>query len=333
VFGRQLGIDLGTANVLVFVRGQGIVIKEPSVVAISTVDNRIEAVGDAANQMLGRTPGSIQVIRPMRSGVIADYVVTEAMLRYFIHRVCGRVRLWKPEVMVSVPCGVTSVERRAVTDAAYSAGAREVYLIEEPLAAAIGANVPINYPSGNMIVNIGGGTTEVAVISLNGIVVQRSERVGGNRIDEAISAYIRRRHNLNIGDHMAEEVKIEVGSALPLETTLRTEVRGRDQILGLPKTVTVTSDEITEAIAEPLEQIVNTVKFVLERTPPELSSDILDKGLVMTGGTSMLRHLDRLLADVTGIPCHVAERPLECVALGTGLALENLHLLKRSLGR
>lgn len=332
-FFRQIGIDLGTANVLVFLRGKGIVINEPSVVAISTVDNRIEAVGDDASQMLGRTPGTIQVIRPMRSGVIADYVVTEAMLRYFITKVCGRLRLWKPEVMISVPCGVTSVERRAVTDAALQAGAREVYLIHEPLAAAIGANVPISYPSGNMIVNIGGGTTEVAVISLNGIVVSRSERVGGNRIDDAITSYIKRRYNLIIGEHMAEEVKIEVGSALPLEVPMRVDVRGRDQVMGLPKTVSVSSDEVTDAISEPLEQIVAAVKHVLEQTPPELASDIIDKGMVMTGGTSLLRNLDRLLTNVTGIPCHVAERPLDCVALGTGLALENLDVLRKSLGR
>ena len=332
-FSRQIGIDLGTANVLVFVRGKGIVINEPSVVAISTTDNRIANVGDAASQMLGRTPGTIQVIRPMRSGVIADYVVTEAMLRYFIQKVCGRFPLWKPEVMVSVPCGVTSVERRAVTDAALQAGAREVHLIDEPLAAAIGANVPISYPSGNMIVNIGGGTTEVAVISLNGIVVAKSERVGGNRIDDAIAAYIKRKYNLIIGEHMAEEVKIEVGSALPLHTPIKGEVRGRDQVAGLPKTVAVSSDEITDAITEPLEQIVLAVKHVLEQTPPELSSDIIDKGMVMTGGTSLLRNLDRLLTQVTGIPCHVAERPLDCVALGTGLALENLDILRKSLRR
>lgn len=329
----KIGIDLGTANVLVFVQGQGITVREPSVVAIDAED-RIIAVGNEAKEMLGRTPGSITTIRPMRDGVIADYVVTEAMLRYFIKKgTAGKISFGRPDVLVSVPAGSTSVEKRYVLDAARQAGAGKAYLIEEPMAAAIGAELPISGPSGNMIVNIGGGTTEVAVISLNGIVVQRSERVGGNRIDEAIGAYIRRRYNLNIGDHMAEEVKIGVGSALPLAETLRHEVRGRDQILGLPRTVTVTSDEITEAIAEPLEQIVSTVKYVLERTPPELSSDIIDKGLVMTGGTSMLRHLDRLLSTVTGIPCHVAERPLDCVALGTGLALENLHILKKSLGR
>jgi len=331
LFTPQIGIDLGTANVLVFVRGRGIVINEPSVVAISTIDHRIEAVGDDAWQMLGRAPDTIQVVRPMRDGVIADYVVTEAMLRYFISKVCGRLRFFKPEVMMAVPTGVTSVQRRAVHDAAISAGARVVYLIQEPLAAAIGANVPISYPSGNLIVNVGGGTTEVAVISLNDIVVWHSEPVGGNRIDDAIQAYIKRKYNLLIGDRMAEEVKIEVGSALPLEQPLRVDVRGRDQVAGLPKTVTVTSEEITEAIGEPLQQIVATVRAVLEGTPPELASDIIDKGMVMTGGGSLLRNLDRLLTQATGIPCHVAEQPLTCVAIGTGLALEHLDVLRKSL--
>lgn len=330
---RQIGIDLGTANVVVFVRGRGIVINEPSVVAISTADSRVEAVGDDAWQMLGRTPGSIQVIRPMRDGVIADYVVTEAMLRYFITKVCGKFRLIRPEVMISVPAGVTSVERRAVIDAALSAGARVVYLIQEPLAAAIGAAVPISHPSGNLIVNIGGGTTEVAVLSLNDIVVCRSERVGGNRIDDAIVAYVKRKYNLIIGDRMAEDVKIEVGSALPLDAPLKVDVRGRDQVAGLPKTITVSSNEITEAIMEPLEQIVAAVRDVLQETPPELASDIIDKGMVMTGGGSMLRNVDRLLTQVTGIPCHVADQPLNCVAIGTGLALEHLDLLKKSLLR
>lgn len=330
---RQIGIDLGTANVVVFVRGRGIVINEPSVVAVSTADSRIEAVGDDAWQMLGRTPGSIQVIRPMRDGVIADYVVTEAMLRYFITKVCGKFRLIRPEVMISVPAGVTSVERRAVIDAALSAGARVVYLIQEPLAAAIGAAVPISHPSGNLIVNIGGGTTEVAVLSLNDIVVCRSERVGGNRIDDAIVAYVKRKYNLIIGDRMAEDVKIEVGSALPLDAPLKVDVRGRDQVAGLPKTITVSSNEITEAIMEPLEQIVAAVRDVLQETPPELASDIIDKGMVMTGGGSMLRNVDRLLTQVTGIPCHVADQPLNCVAIGTGLALEHLDLLKKSLLR
>ena len=330
---RRIGIDLGTANILIYERGRGIVVDEPAVVALSNRDNTVVAVGRDAREMLGRTPSNISVIRPMRDGVIADYIITEAMLQHFIQRVLGRINVVRPEVIVCVPAGVTSVERRAVTDAALQAGAREVYLIQEPLAAAIGANVPISYPSGNMIVNIGGGTTEVAVISLNGIVVHQSARVGGNKIDDAIAAYVKRKHNLIIGDHMAEEVKIEVGSALPLDVPLRVDVRGRDQVAGLPKTVTITSDEVTEAISEPLDQIVAAVKHVLEQTPPELASDIIDKGMVMTGGTSLLRNLDRLLTNVTGIPCHVAERPLDCVALGTGLALENLDILKKSLAR
>jgi|DewCreStandDraft_5_1066085.scaffolds.fasta_scaffold00868_17 rod shape-determining protein MreB len=333
MFGKQIGIDLGTANVLVYVRGRGIVINEPSVVAISTTDNRIEAVGDDARQMLGRTPGTINVVRPMRNGVIADYVITEAMLRYFINKVCGPPwrRLVKPDVVVSVPAGVTDVERRAVHDAARAAGARQASLIPEPLAAAIGANVPISSPSGNLIVNIGGGTTEVAVISLNDIVVVNSVRVGGNKIDDAIATYIKKKYNLMIGERTAEEVKIEVGSALPLDPPLTVEVRGRDQVMGLPRTITVTSDEITEAIAEPVEQIVQAVKDVLEVTPPELASDIIDKGMVMTGGGSLLRNLDKLLTQVTDIPCHVAEHPLTCVAIGTGMALEHFHVLKKSM--
>ena len=331
MFGRQLGIDLGTANVLVFVKGRGIVINEPSVVAISTVDNRIEAVGDAANQMLGRTPGSIQVIRPMRSGVIADYVVTEAMLRYFIHKVCGRFRLWKPDVMVSVPCGVTSVERRAVTDAAFSAGAREVYLIEEPLAAAIGANVPINFPSGNMIVNIGGGTAEIAVISLSEIVVSKSHRVGGNRFDEAIALYIRRKYNLMIGDRTAEQVKIEIGSALPLEEELTMSVKGRDMIAGLPREVKITSTEITEGLEVPLRNLTDAIRSVLEQTPPELSADIIDKGIVVSGGGALLRNIDRLITTVTGVAAHIAPDPLSCVAKGTGIALDHFDQFAKSM--
>ncbi len=308
LFSRQIGIDLGTANVLVFVRGQGIVINEPSVVAITTNDNRIQAVGDQASQMLGRTPGSIQVIRPMRSGVIADYVVTEAMLRYFIAKVCGRFRMWKPEVMVSVPCGRD--ERRAPGGDRRlrpAGGAREVYLIQEPLAAAIRANVPISYPSGNMIVNIGGGTTEVAVISLNGIVVSQSERVGGNRIDDAITAYIKRKYNLIIGDHMAEEIKIEVGSALLLDTALTVDVRGRDQVAGLPQD----GDGDVHGDHRGHRRAGGADPGRGQERPgtyaPELSSDIIDKGMVMTGGTSLLRNLDQLLTNVTGIPCHVVE--------------------------
>ena len=324
----KIGIDLGTANVLVYVKGKGIVIQEPSVVAVSD-DNRIVAVGEEAREMIGRTPGNIQAIRPMKDGVIADYVITEAMLRYFIKK-AGR-SLTKPDVMISVPSGVTSVEKRAVRDAALKAGAREAYLIEEPLAAAIGANVPISGPSGNLIIDIGGGTAEIAVIALGGIVVSNSVRVGGNRFDEAIATYIRKKYNLMIGERTAEEVKIQIGTALPLERELHMEVRGRDLIAGLPRTIPITSSEVMEAIEQPLQQVVSAVRQVLEETPPELSSDIIDKGMVMTGGGSLLRNIDKLLTQVTGVPCHVAENPLNCVALGTGLALEHFDFFRKSL--
>ncbi|MBC7232207.1 MAG: rod shape-determining protein [Chloroflexi bacterium] len=328
---KQIGIDLGTVNVLVFVRGKGIVLREPSVVAISTNDSRIVAVGEEARQMLGRTPETIEVMRPMRGGVIADYVVTEAMLRYFIAKVCGRFRLFRPEVMISVPVGVTSVESRAVRDAAIQAGAKVAYLIPEPLAAALGADMPIHTPTGNMVVNIGGGVSEAAVIAVNGIVVANSVRVGGIKTDEAIATYIRRKYNLLVGDQTAEEIKIRIGSALPLEEELTMEVRGRDQVTGLPKTITITSGEITEAIVEPLAAIAASVKAVLEKTPPELASDIIDRGIVMTGGGSLLRNVDRYLTRETGVPCHVAEDPLACVAIGAGKALEQYNILKRSL--
>jgi rod shape-determining protein MreB and related proteins len=331
MFARQIGVDLGTVNVLVYAKGRGIVLNEPSVVAISVNDNKIAAIGRDALAMLGRTPGSLEVRRPMRSGVIADYMVTEAMLRYFIGKVCGRVAFVRPEVMVSVPTGVTSVESRAVHDAAIQAGARAAYLIPEPLAAAIGAKVPIQQPSGNMIVNIGGGTTEAAVISLNGIVVSSSMRVGGINLDEAIAAYIKRKYNLAVGERTAEEVKIQIGSALPLEQEMTMEVRGRDVVAGLPRTITLTSGEATEAMADALQVIVNTVKGVLEKTPPELSSDVIDKGIVMTGGTSLLRNLDALMTREAGIPCHLAEDPLTCVANGAGLALEHYAILRRNL--
>lgn len=331
MFARQIGIDLGTVNVLVYVRGKGIVLNEPSVVAISNNDGRPVAIGNEAREMLGRTPGTIEVIRPMRDGVIADYRVTEAMLRYFISRVCGRIQIFRPEVMICVPTGVTSVESRAVHDAAIQAGARVAYLMPEPLAAAIGAKVPIAQPSGNMIVDIGGGTTEAAVISLNGIVVSASTRVGGNKIDEAIAAYLKRKYNLIVGDRTSEEIKIAIGSALPLEKELSMEVRGRDQVAGLPKTIQVTSGEVTEAISEIMQAIVMTVKDVLEQTPPELSSDIIDKGMVMTGGGALLRNIDALFTRETGVPCHVADEPLHCVAIGAGLALEHYDILKRTM--
>ena len=327
----KIGIDLGTANVLVYVKGRGIVIQEPSVVAVSE-DNRIVAVGEEAREMIGRTPGNITAIRPMKDGVIADYVITEAMLRYFIGRATrGSFGFSKPEVMISVPAGVTSVEKRAVRDAALKAGAREAYLIEEPLAAAIGANVPISSPSGNMVIDIGGGTTEIAVISLGGIVVSQSLRIGGNRFDESIASYIRKKYNLMVGERTAEDVKIQIGTALPLERELQTEVRGRDLIAGLPRTIPITSSEVMEAIELPLQSVVTAVRQVLEQTPPELSSDIIDKGMVMSGGGALLRSFDRLLTQVTGVPCHVAENPLNCVAMGTGLALEHFDFFKKSL--
>ena len=328
---KHIGIDLGTANVLVFVKGRGIVIREPSVVAISTKDGRVRAVGSAAYEMLGRTPENIEVVRPMRDGVIADYVVTQEMLRHFITRASGRFQMSKPEVMICIPAGVTDVETRAVRDAALQAGARRAYLIREPLAAAIGAHIPVADPSGNLVIDIGGGTTEVAVISLNGIVVSNSIRVGGNKFDDAIAAYIKRRYNLMVGERTAEEVKISIGSAMPLEEDLVMEVRGRDQVAGLPRTVTVRSSEITEAITEPLESIIGAVRQVLEVTPPELSSDVIDKGMILTGGGALLRHLNDLLTEVTGVPCIVAEDPMSCVALGTGMALEHIDVLRDSL--
>jgi len=331
MFGKQIGIDLGTVNVLAYEPDKGIVLQEPSVVAISLADNRIVAVGEEARSMLGRTPDSIEVSRPLKEGVIADYVVTEAMLRYFITKLCGRFRLFRPDVMVSVPVGVTSVESRAVHDASVQAGAREAYLIPEPLAGAIGADMPVHTPVGNVIVDIGGGTSEAAAIAMNGIVVSSSVRVGGNRLDEAIAAYIKRKYNLMIGDQTAEEIKIRIGSALPMDEDLSMEVKGRDQVAGLPKTIQVTSGEITEAMADPLAVIVGMVKQVLERTPPELSSDIIDRGMMMSGGGALLRNIDRLLTQETGVPCYVAENPIACVAIGAGKALLNYDILKRTL--
>lgn len=330
MFGKQIGVDLGTVNVIVYVRGKGVVLNEPSVVAISLVDNRILAVGNDARAMLGRTPETIEVSRPMRDGVIADYVVTEAMLRYFISKICSRFER-RPEVMLSVPVGVTSVESRAVRDAAIQAGAREAYLLPEPLAAALGAGMPVGTPSGNMIVNIGGGASEAAVISMFGIVVSSSVRVAGNRFDEAIASYVRRKYNLLIGEQTAEQLKITIGSALPLEQPMSMEVRGRDQVQGLPRTITVTSAEVTDALAEPLASVAATVKAVLEKTPPELASDIIDRGMVMSGGGAQLRNMDRFLSSETGIPCQVAENPMLCTALGAGRALQHLPLLRRAL--
>ncbi|MDO8618920.1 MAG: rod shape-determining protein [Candidatus Daviesbacteria bacterium] len=332
---KRIGIDLGTANSLVYLAGTGIVLNEPTVVAVSTDDNRVLAVGNEAKEMLGRTPGNITASRPMRDGVIADYVITEAMIRYFLDRVAGRNRLFKPEVMVCAPAGVTSVERRAILDATLSAGAKVAFLIDEPLAAAIGAKIPIANPSGNMIVDIGGGTTEAAVICLGGVVVHNSVRVGGNKIDEAITSYVRKKFNLIIGERMAETVKITIGSAIKLKPneTMKMEIRGRDAYSGLPRTVEITSDEVTEAIFEVCQKISGAVKGVLELVPPELASDIIDKGIVMSGGTSCLKNLDKLLTENLGVPCALAENPLLCVALGTGMALENLDLYKRSVSK
>ena len=332
MFGKRIGVDLGTANTLVYVKGRGIVINEPSVVAVAQRDNSIVAVGQDARDMLGRTPGAIQVIRPMREGVIADYITTEAMLHHFIGRVIGRVSLIKPEVMICVPAGVTGVEQRAVQDAAEAAGARRpANIIPEPLAAAIGARIPVNIPQGHMIVDIGGGRTEAAVISMYGIVVSESVRVAGDRLDDAISNHVKRRHNIIIGDRTAEELKIAIGSALPLEEELSYQVRGRDQISGLPRTITVTSTDVTQGISDALQSIVGAVRSVLERTPPELASDIVDRGIVLAGGTSLLRNLDRLITQEIGISCYIADSPMECVAMGAGIALDHLDLIKRSM--
>jgi len=330
---KRIAIDLGTANTLVYLAGEGIVVQEPTVVAVAIEDNRVVAVGNEAKKMLGRTPGNILASRPLRDGVIADYQVTEAMLRYFIQKVCGPRFFFKPEVMICVPAGVTQVERRAVLDATLSAGARVAYLIDEPLAAAIGAKIPVAAPSGNMIVDMGGGASEAAVISLGGVVVSKSIRVAGNKIDEAIANFLRKKHNMVIGEQTAEEVKIKIGSALPLGKEEVREVKGRDWVTGLPKMVTVSSTEITEAIRPVLSQIIGTVKGVLEETPPELASDIIDRGIVMSGGTALLRNLDKLMTSETNVPCHVAEEPMLCVVRGTGIALENIDLYKRAITR
>ena len=328
---RDLGIDLGTANVLVFARRRGIVLREPCVVAINKQSHKLLAVGEEARQMLGRTPGHIVAIQPVREGVIADYSITRQMLQYFIQKVCGRYPVLKPTVVVCVPSGVTNVERRAVLDAACSAGAKQAYPIEEPMAAAIGAGLNIAGPEGNMVVDIGGGTTDIAVISLGGIVISDSVRIGGSKLDEAITRHIRREYNLLIGDRSAEEIKIAIGSAYKLESELRLEVKGRDQVTGLPKTVYVGSEEIREALTEPVTQIVERVKHVLEQTPPELAADIVTLGIVLTGGGAMLRRIDVLLARETGISVHVADDPLSCVALGTGKALEQIDVLKQGM--
>lgn len=333
--GKRIGIDLGTANTLVYLVGQGIVLNEPTVVAVTAEGNRVVAVGREAKEMLGRTPGNIVALRPLRDGVIADYTITEAMLSYFIDKAAGRSRFFKPEVMVCIPSGVTQVERRAVLDATMAAGAKVAYLIEEPLAAAIGAKIPIAQAAGHMVVDIGGGSTESAVISLGGVVVHNSVRAGGNKIDEAIAGYIKKKYNLLVGERTAEEIKIAIGNALIEgdKASEKMEVRGRDTIAGLPRTIELTEIQINEAIYPVLLQIVGAVKGVLEQTPPELASDIIDKGVVMSGGTSLIKNFDKLMTKLTGVPCHVAEDALLCVAKGTGVALENIELYKRSIAK
>ena len=328
---KKIGIDLGTTNSLVYVPRRGIVINEPSVVAVSVGDKKILAVGVEAKEMLGKTPDTIIAVRPMKDGVIADYKTTAAMLRYFVNKALGGIRLFRPEVMVAVPAGIPSTERRAVIDATIAAGAKAAYIIKEPIVAAIGADIPIGSPSGHMIIDIGGGTSEMAVISLGGIVTSTSVRIGGNRFDTAIVEYIRRRYNLVIGDRTAERIKIDVGSAMYLEDPLSKEVRGRDAITGLPRTITVRSDDVTEAIQDELEGILAAVKDVLHKTPPELSADIIDKGIIMSGGSSQLRNVDQLISRATGVSAYVADDPLLCVAKGTGIALENLESYKRSI--
>jgi len=331
MFETKIGIDLGTANTLVYVPKRGIIINEPTVVAISLEDNRVLAVGQEAKEMLGRTPETIVASRPMKDGVIADYRVTEAMLRYFINKALGNIRFFRPEVMISVPGGITSTERRAVVDAAIAAGAKAAYVIKETVAAAIGAGIPIAEARGNLVIDVGGGTTDVAVLSLGGIVNSTSVRVAGNRLDAAIVDFVRRKHSLAIGDRTAEEIKITIGSAVILNEEELMEVKGRDMISGLPKTVTVASNEVVQAITEDLLEIAKAVKTVLQDTPPELASDIIDKGMVLTGGTALLRNIDHFIAQSVGVPCFVAEEPLLCVAKGTGVALDNLDSYKRSI--
>ena len=327
-FSNDIGIDLGTANTLVYIKDRGIVLREPSVVAIQQGSSRVLAVGEEAKRMLGRTPGNIVAIRPMKAGVIADFEVTEAMLRYFIRK--SHNRKWvRPRIIISVPSGITEVEKRAVKDSAIHAGAREVYLIEEPMAAAIGVGLPVQEPAGNMIVDLGGGTTEVAIISLAGIVLSRSVRVGGDEMDEAIVQYMKRVYNLMIGERTAEEIKITIGSAYPLGEEVSMEVKGRDLVAGLPKTLTITSEEIREALQEPVSAIIEAIRITLERCPPELASDLVDRGIVLAGGTSQLRGLDKLLAEQTGLPVHVAEDPVSAVAEGTGVVLHELNFLRK----
>ncbi len=329
-FGRDMAVDLGTANTLVYVRGRGIVLNEPSVVAINTRDGRPLAVGSEAKRMIGRTPSHIQAIRPLRDGVIADFGITEKMLRYFIQKV-QQSRWQKPRIVICVPSGITQVEQRAVEESALQAGARRAYIIEEPMAAAIGSGLPVHEPAGNMVVDIGGGTTEVAVISLGGIVTSESIRIGGDELDEAIINYVKKEYSLALGERTSEEIKIAIGSAFPATDEPRAEIRGRDLVTGLPKTIIVTTEEIRHALEEPVAQIVDAVKVTLDKTPPELAADIMEKGIVLTGGGALLKGLDRRLAHETGMPIHVAESPLHAVAIGSGQCLEEFEALKQVL--
>lgn len=332
MFSKDMGIDLGTANSLVYVKGKGIVLREPSVVAIQRETGQVLAVGEEAKQMIGRTPGNIVAIRPMKDGVIADFDVTQSMIKYFINKALRqRSFLVKPRVVVSVPSGVTAVEERAVREAALQAGAREAYLIEEPMAAAIGSGLPVHEPTGNMIVDIGGGTTEVAVISLGGIVTSKSVRIAGDEMDDAIIQHVKRTYNLMIGERTSEQIKIEIGTAYLPDAEETTEIRGRDLVTGLPKTLKITSTEIFKALSEPVAAILDAIKVTLEKTPPELASDIMDRGIVMAGGGSLLRGLDRLVSEQTGMPVHMAEEPLLAVAYGSGRVLENIDVLRRVL--
>ncbi|MEA2020337.1 MAG: rod shape-determining protein [Patescibacteria group bacterium] len=331
VLSKKIAIDLGTANSVVYKAGEGIILNEPTVVAVTVDDRKVVAVGGAAKEMLGRTPTNISANRPMRDGVIADYAATEALLKYFIDKATGPSRFARPVVMVSVPAGVTSVESRAVLDATLSAGARKAYLIPEPLAAAIGAGIPISEARGNMIINSGGGTTEVAMVSLGGIVAQNSLRVGGNSLDASIVQHLRREYNLSVGEQTAEQIKIEIGSATPLEEGLRKDVRGRDSISGLPRTVNISSHEITKALRRPLSEMTQSVRRVLEKIPPELASDVVDRGMTMSGGTGTLRNLDKFLTKETGVPAHVADDPIFCVVRGCAKAIENIEVFRKNL--
>ena len=331
MFIKKIGIDLGTANTLVFIPGKGVVINEPSVVAVSTDDNKVLAVGNQARDMIGKTPETIVAYRPLKDGVIADYRVTEAMLRYFIDSAAGRFRLFKPEVMVSVPAGVSSTERRAVIEATMNAGAKAAYVVKEPVLAAIGAGIPINEPAGHMVVDIGGGTTDVAVISLGGIVASTSVKVAGNKFDQAIAEYIKKNYNLAIGDRTAEDIKIKIGSAVPIQDELSIQIKGRDLMTGLPRNIEIFTQEVTEAISYELDEVIRAIKKVLQDTPPELAADIMERGIVMTGGSSLLRNIGELVFQETGVEAHIAEDALLCVAKGTGIALEHLDVYKKSI--